>query len=107
MNRIKQLREEIGMTQVRLSIELEVAQETISAYEHGKHYPSVAALEKMMKIFNVGIDYIMGFSNVRNPIETLEEQEQVLLNCFKRLTKAEKEIAIAYLRGLSEREERK
>ena len=41
-NRIKQLREEYNMTQVRLSIELEVSQETISAYESGKHYPSVA-----------------------------------------------------------------
>ena len=37
-NRIKQLREEYNMTQVRLSIELEVSQETISAYESGKHY---------------------------------------------------------------------
>ena len=39
-NRIKQLREELRMTQVRLSIELEVSQETVSAYENQKHYPS-------------------------------------------------------------------
>lgn len=32
------------MTQVRLSVELGVAQETVSAYESGKHYPSVATL---------------------------------------------------------------
>ena len=51
-NRIKQLREEYNMTQVRLSIELEVSQETISAYESGKHYPSVAALLRLSEIFH-------------------------------------------------------
>ena len=46
-NKIKELREENHMTQVRLSIELEVSQETVSAYDRGKHYPSVAALIKL------------------------------------------------------------
>lgn len=100
MNRIKQLREEIGMTQVRLSIELEVAQETISAYEHGKHYPSVSALIKMMDIFNVGIDYILGFSDVRNPIKNVDDDEQLILNYYKTLSPKNKEIATAYLQGL-------
>ena len=36
-NRIGQLREEHHMTQVRLSIELGVSQETVSAYENGTH----------------------------------------------------------------------
>ena len=49
MNRIKELRESKGMTQVRLSIELEVSQETVSAYEKGKHYPSVEVLMKLLK----------------------------------------------------------
>ena len=42
MNRIKKLRKEKNITQIRLSIELEVSQETISAYEKGKYYPSAA-----------------------------------------------------------------
>lgn len=103
MNRIRQLREEIGMTQVRLSIELEVAQETISAYENGKHYPSVQSLIRLTKIFNTGIDYIMGFSDVRFPIEKLDDDEQLLLNYYKNLPKHKKELALAYLRGLSEK----
>lgn len=102
MNRIKQLREEIGMTQVRLSIELEVAQETISAYEHGKHYPSISALIKMTKIFNVGIDYIMGFSDVRIPVNILNTDESLLMSYFKNLSPQGKKLALAYLRGLSD-----
>lgn len=38
-NRIRELREEKHITQVRLSTELGVAQETISAYEQGRHLP--------------------------------------------------------------------
>ena len=41
-NRIRELREEKHITQVRLSTELGVAQETISAYEQGRHLPSVS-----------------------------------------------------------------
>ena len=66
-NRIKQLREEYNMTQVRLSIELEVSQETISAYESGKHYPSVAALLRLSEIFHASCDYILGLSDIRFP----------------------------------------
>ena len=100
MNRIKQLREEIGMTQVRLSIELEVAQETISAYEHGKHYPSINSLIKMMDIFITGIDYIMGFSDIRNPVKTLTDNEQIILNMYKTLSAQNRELALAYIQGL-------
>lgn len=60
MNRIKELRESKGMTQIRLSIELSLSQETVSAYENGKHYPSVENLIKMSKIFmQVAIIYLV------------------------------------------------
>ncbi len=101
MNRIKQLREEIGMTQVRLSIELEVAQETISAYEHGKHYPSIPSLIKMRDIFKASMDYIMGFSDIRIPHETLKDDEQTLISYFNNLPNTKKELVIAYIQGLS------
>ena len=43
-NRIRELREEKQITQVRLSTALGVAQETICAYEQGRHLPSVSSL---------------------------------------------------------------
>ena len=103
MNRIRQLREEKGMTQVRLSIELEVAQETISAYENGRHYPSIQSLIKMMNIFNTGIDYIMGFSDSRFPENHLSEEEQSMLALYQGLPKHKQALAFAYITGLSER----
>lgn len=104
-NRIKQLREEVNMTQVRLSIELEVSQETISAYENGKHYPSVAALLKLSEIFRASCDYILGLSEVRYPQTntrlTLEESQ--LLNKWNSLDNRKKELLCAYLDGLISR----
>ena len=101
MNRIRQLREEMHMTQVRLSTELEVSQETISAYEKEKHYPSFLQLVKMSKLFHASIDYIMGMSNIRNPAPSPDDQRAA---CFTSLAQQldgiQKEMAIAYMRGL-------
>lgn len=101
-NRIKELREELHMTQVRLSIELEVSQETISAYESGKHYPSVTALMKLSQIFQASCDYILGLSNVRFalPSTALTDSEYLLLQKWKHLNMHQKDIALAYIDGL-------
>lgn len=102
-NRIKQLREEINMTQVRLSIELEVSQETISAYESEKHYPSVSALLKLSEIFHVSCDYILCLSDIRLPYEVncLSSEEQRLLTKWNAMDSRKKELLLAYIDGLT------
>lgn len=104
-NRIKELREEFHMTQVRLSIELEVAQETVSAYEKGKSYPSVATLLKLCKIFNTSSDYILGLSDDRTPQRNtaLSLEERRLLAKWNLLDNRGKELLTAYLDGLTAR----
>ena len=105
-NRIKQLREEQNMTQVRLSIELEVSQETISAYESGKHYPSVASLLRLSEIFHVSCDYILGLSDYRNypslDLNNITYSETNLLETYRKLPSHKKELLCSYLKGLSE-----
>lgn len=101
-NRIRQLRDERNMTQVRMSIELEVSQETISSYESGKHYPSVSNLIKLSSLFHTSCDYILGLSNVRLPYmkNELKEEETILLERYCRLDERRKELLLAYLEGL-------
>lgn len=103
-NRIRELRIESKMTQVRLSTELEVSQETVSAYESEKHYPSVASLIHLSKIFHASCDYILGLSPVRNPSVpgSLGHEEQYVVERFQRLPRRKKELFLAYLRGLQE-----
>jgi len=101
-NRIRELREEKKMTQIRLSIELEVAQETISAYENGRHYPSVASLLKMAILFNSSMDYIMGVSEIRLPVkeDALSQKEATALSLFRDLSENQKEKVLGFMQGM-------
>lgn len=100
-NRIRQLRQEFHMTQVRLSIELEVSQETVSAYEHQKHYPSFLQLQRMSNLFHASIDYIMGLSEIRSPTASSEDECLVkLVSLGKRLNPKQIELVLAYMQGI-------
>ena len=103
-NRIKNLREEKKMTQIRLSTELEVTQETVSAYEIGKHQPSVKSLLKMAALFNASLDYIMGLSDIRLPMKEdgLPENEVAALSLFRGLSNAQQDRAMAFMQGMLE-----
>ena len=101
-NRIRSLREEINMTQIRLSTELEVSQETISAYETGRHNPSYALLVRMSNLFHASMDYIMGLSDVRKPLAemALTDEERAAVNLFSRLNETERALAMTYMQGM-------
>lgn len=102
MNRIKKLRKEKKITQIRLSIELKVSQETISAYEKGKYYPSAAMLIKLRDIFGVSIDYILGLSDTRfDPLSetNLTEDETYILNLCRKMDDSDRKRTISYIEG--------
>ena len=67
MNRIKLLREELGMTQQDLADKLDGAKSSIAMYEKGDRKPSLEILVKLSEIFNCSIDYILYKSDIRNP----------------------------------------
>lgn len=102
MNRIKQLRKEKKITQIRLSIELEVSQETVSAYEKGKYFPSASTLIKLRDIFGVSIDYILGLSDTRlDPLSKsdLSEDELYIINLCRQMDSTQRKRAFSYLEG--------
>jgi len=65
MNRISQLRNEIGMSQMDLAKKLGIHQTAISQWESGRTSPRFDMLEAMSKIFNVSIRYLLGQSDER------------------------------------------
>jgi transcriptional regulator with XRE-family HTH domain len=103
-NRIRELRDEKSMTQIRLSVELAVSQETVSAYEIGKHYPKVKSLMRMSELFNASMDYIMGLSPIRSAIleKGIPDDEVRLLQLHRKLDKLKKEKAYSYMQGLAD-----
>lgn len=109
-NRIRELRREKGITQLQLSLALEVTQETISAYEHNKHLPSLSALMKMSEIFDASMDYIMGLSDIQHLAsgnesnQTDVEQKNQLLKYYRRLGYKNRLKLLAYAQGLADSE---
>ena len=100
MNNIQALRKEKHISQTYLSILLEVSQETISAYENGKHNPSTKSLIRLREIFQVSIDYILGLTDQRYPAlqrSDLAEDEQLLLHTYRKMDSPGKQRLRGYL----------
>lgn len=57
--RIKEIRKAKKMTQLKLALELNTSQNTISRYENGEREPSIKDLIKIADYFNVSIDYLL------------------------------------------------
>lgn len=106
MERLKQLREEKSISQIRLSVEIGVAQETISAYERGKAVPTCENLIKMAKYLNTSTDYLLGLSDMKLPynkitLDKLSESELSLILKYRHLSIYEKSKLCGYLDCLS------
>jgi repressor LexA len=66
--RIKELREEHGLQQKMLAIDLNVSQPTICDWESGKKLPSFKSTIKIADYFSVSTDYLLGKTNIRMTI---------------------------------------
>lgn len=60
--RLKELRKERGISQVKLAMDLCTNQNTISRYENGEREPGIKELIRIADYFNVSIDYLVGRS---------------------------------------------
>ena len=70
-NRLKQLREERGLKQEELAKEFSIAPSTIGMYETNKREPNNEITIKLANFFNVTTDYLMGVTDIREPIDGL------------------------------------
>ena len=105
MKRIQELRNEKRISQVALSMRLNVSQKTVSAYENGKNEPSISVLKQMADIFDTSVDYLIGYSDIRTPLDkisqtNLSENECELLNLYRGLSKEEQYIALGVIMGI-------
>ncbi len=58
--RIKELRKSKNISQLKMALDLNTSQNTISRYETGEREPDISALIKIADYFNVSIDYLVG-----------------------------------------------
>lgn len=105
MNRIALLRKEKGMSQIALSMKLNLSQKMISAYENGKSEPSIETLVHMADIFQTSVDYIIGYTDIKKPLDKIAQQnlskdEYTLLEKFNSLPTKQQHIALGVILGL-------
>lgn len=58
--RLKEIRKNRGISQLKLALDLNTSQNTISRYETGDREPGIAELIKIADYFNISIDYLLG-----------------------------------------------
>ncbi len=66
---MRALREEQGLYQKDLAEKLDLTQKTISNYENNERFPDQKTLRKIADLFNVSIDFLLGRTEIRTPIE--------------------------------------
>lgn len=64
--RLKALRKERKISQVRLAIDLNLNQNTVSRYENMEREADYKTLILLADYFNVSIDYLLGRTNRKN-----------------------------------------
>ena len=80
MSNLKKIREKNNLTQVRLSIEVEVSQELISQYELGKSKPNIDNLLKLANFFNCSTDYLLQRTNNPSPVTDIDKLKNADIN---------------------------
>lgn len=92
------------ITQVGLSAQIGIAQETISAYESGKSMPSAEALCRLADYLGTSTDYLLERTNNPAPMDDVhtdvaEDEVEMLLN-YRRLSPAQRAKATGFVLGM-------
>lgn len=80
MSRMKELREEKGITQEELAFVLDVSQQRVSKVERNRAPLSDDLIIRCAKYFGVTTDYFLGVSDLRLEVEMVELKNQSSLN---------------------------
>ncbi|MBC8611654.1 HTH-type transcriptional regulator immR [uncultured Ruminococcus sp.] len=79
-DRIKQLREECGLSQAQLAKRLHVTRSSVNAWEMGLSMPTIQYVVEMAKLFRIRTDFLLGLEEEQTiSLEGLSEEEISLL----------------------------
>ena len=107
-DRLKALRKEKRLTQVKLGEMLNYGYTAIANYESGRNQPSIPDLKKIASIFNVSMDYLLGVNDIRHPY--VIDDETAEFNEFRRyyalLNEDSKDDLMLYMQFLVDKQSR-
>lgn len=85
MVRLKELRKEKSLTQKQVAELIGVATSTYSMYERGEREPDFATLDKISKLFNASVDYILGNTSQRKYYDLTEKDNKSIEDSLQQL----------------------
>ena len=98
MNRIREQRRKMGLTQVELSKALNLSQGALSGYETGRYDPDVDTMQRMADFFNVSLDELFGAPKDNSNIVEISDVDFALSVEIRDLTDDEKQDILDYVR---------
>lgn len=105
-NNLQTLRKKKGYKQIKVAMDLDTTQETISSYETDRVFPYIDMLIKLADYYNTSIDYILCRTKYDLPINDIKpnnisDEDFILLNKINKLSSTDKAKAEAYIDGLN------
>ena len=101
MKNLKKIVKSYNKSLTSLAVELEVSQEAISQYISGKIFPKTKTIIQMAKILNTSTDYLLDLTDNPNPSNfSLTENENIVLQNYRKLSKEEKIKVESYLQAM-------
>ena len=99
MKRLKELRNQRGLTQTQIGELIGVSCVTIARYEAGEREPSNAKITKLADFFGVSVDYLMGRDEPQDQ-NTLAGQWDEEISLLSQLDEQAREQARQYMQFL-------
>lgn len=105
-NRIKLLREEKKIRQDELAKVLSISPSAVGMYERDEREPNDEITLKLAEYFGVSTDYLLGKSDIRNPINIDENKINLAFSSgYNGLNETNKNIINATIAGLLAKQE--
>lgn len=99
-NRLKELREESGLSQKQAAQALFISNTSLSNYELNVSTPSPETLVEICKFYNVSMDYLFGITDVKQKSDDLPSDEAKLLNNYSKLSEQNKSLLLDLLKAI-------
>lgn len=105
-SKLKELREERGIMQKDVAIDLGIAPNTLSGYERGLRKPDSETLKKLAGYYGVTVDYLLGEQNSLDDLELKIPEGVTILRRMKNMSPSAQKRMLQIMKALIDEEER-
>lgn len=72
--RLRQVRELTGLTQIEVAIKLGTSQPAYQAWEAGRREPNLESLKKLAKVLNTSPNYLLGYNQTESIVKAIPQE---------------------------------